>query len=88
MANGRKLYQTMKSYAQVKSCLRECLLADFGCDKPSEQQACCDVCDPDILCHVKTQIVQSYDSSFTDSFSDSLSVASFGDISCSSSEGV
>lgn len=80
MKAGRKVDETMKDYAKGETCLRGLLLRNFGCSKPAGQQACCDVCDPHLSCHVKSYIVQSYESSLTESFSDSLSIASVGDV--------
>ena len=70
MKAGRKVDETMKDYAKGETCLRGLLLRNFGCD----------VCDPHLSGHVKSYIVQSYESSLTESFSDSLSIASVGDV--------
>ena len=69
----------MKDYAKGETCLCGLLLRNFGCGIPAGQQAC-DVCDPHLSGHVKSYIVQSYESSLTESFSDSLSIASVGDV--------
>lgn len=80
MAAGRKLDHTMKTYVKAETCLRETLLTQFNCVKPAGQDNCCDVCDSETTCSVKQAIIDSFESSITDSFSDSLSLASIGSI--------
>lgn len=71
MASGRTLDDTMDAYSKVKvSCLRSSLLSKFHCTKPTDQKLCCDICE-DVICEVKDCIQNSYDSSITESFSDS-----------------
>lgn len=79
MASGRRLDNTIKAFAQAKSCLRDILLSRFDCSKPIDQIQCCDVCDSTLSCLVKDCILSSFQSSLTESFSDSDdSVASAG----------
>lgn len=80
MTAGRKVDEAMKAFGKAEVCLRDTLLNKFGCSKPPEQDPCCDVCDPQVSCQLKALILDSYDTSITDSFSDSLSIASVGDI--------
>ena len=79
MSSGRKLEDTMKDYAKGTKCLREILLAKFKCTKKPEQKLCCDICET-IDCIIMDKIHESYESSITDTFSDSDSVASIGDL--------
>lgn len=79
MASGRTLDDTMKDYLSGKECLRSTLLAKFHCVKPTDQQNCCDICD-DVSCDVMKDIIESYESSATDSFSDSDSVVTAGEM--------
>lgn len=80
MASGRVIDGTMKKYVQAQSCLRQVLLSRFNCIKPADQQKCCDVCEPQIDCIVKNSIINSYESSLTESFSSADSIASCGQL--------
>lgn len=79
MAAGRKLDNTMKAYVKSTQCLRNTLLAKFMCIKPIDQQMCCDICEK-LSCTIKDAVVASFASSETDSFSESDSEASAGQI--------
>lgn len=79
MASGRKLDNTMKMYCLGVECRRVTLLGKFGCTKPLDQTQCCDVCE-EIPNPVKTAICDSFQSSVTDSFTDSDSLASAGEL--------
>lgn len=80
MASGRKLDRFMKSYvADDTGCLRNIVLAKFDAKKPGDQKSCCTRCEPNIECDILDRIRESYDSSITESFSDS-DVASAGSV--------
>lgn len=80
MATGRQLDVTMGLYTKAEQCIRAILLGRFNCEKPADQQDCCDSCEPSLTCMVKEYILNLYEDSLTYSFSDSLSVGSLGDI--------
>lgn len=80
MASGRQLDTHMKKYCHKSECLRDILLQKFGCKKPDNQSQCCNVCESDISCTILELIESSFNESITDSFSDSDSVASVGEI--------
>lgn len=46
MVRGRRLETEMNLYRNsVDHCLREILLSKFSCEKPTDQQPCCALCD-------------------------------------------
>ena len=79
MSSGRSLDPYMKQYIKDGGCLREILLKKFDCQKPDDQPLCCDSCQ-ELGCIVKTYLFNSMDSSATDTYSDSDSVASVGEV--------
>ena len=79
MTSGRKLDANMKLYVKGEKCLRNILLSQFKCSKPIDQSKCCDVCD-DVDCYMLDLIREGYDSSITESDSDTDSVASAGEV--------
>ena len=79
MASGRKLDANMKLYVKGEQCLRNILLSQFKCTKPENQSQCCDVCD-DVDCYLMGLMKECYDSSITESDSDTDSVASAGEV--------
>lgn len=80
MAAGRRIDKGMKKYAAAETCLRQTLLDQFDCVKPANQNYCCDVCDDTITCEIKNLILDSFDSSIAESFSDTLSVDSVANL--------
>lgn len=81
MAAGRKLDSTMKHYITDTTCLRDTLLSNFNSRKPVNQPKCCSLCEPCVSCEILDLIRQQYDSDITDSFDDSESVGSAGNVS-------
>lgn len=81
MFSGCKPDDTMPKYAKSDDgCLREILLSRFNTTKPSDQTRCCMRCHPDTPCNILSFIEQSFDSSLTESISDTDSVASLESI--------
>lgn len=80
LKSGRKLDSTMKKYCKGDKCLRSILLEKFNATKPCDQEQCCDVCDPAISCELKIKILESFQSSATDTVSESDSVGSLGGV--------
>lgn len=80
MTNGRKIDDHMKAYVKAEQCLRDILLSKFKCNKPADQVICCQFCNPLDTCVISELIEQSFEVSLTDSFSDSDSMASVGEI--------
>ena len=79
MASGRKLDANMKLFVKGEQCLRNILLSQFKCSKPENQSQCFDVCD-DVDCYLMGLMKECYDSSITESDSDTDSVASAGEV--------
>lgn len=80
MCSGRPLDGFMKSFSRREGCLRQILLNKFNSTKPTDQQHCCNVCDKHLYCHLVQLIESSFEESITESFSDSDSLASIGEI--------
>lgn len=76
MSTSQQLDSTMREYLKGERCLRDILLGKFASTKPIDQIMCCDVCEPALTCDLKDIIVDSYECSVVDSFSDSMSIAS------------
>jgi superfamily II DNA helicase RecQ len=80
MLCGVKPDKVMKDYAKSDGCLRNILLSKFNTTKPDNQLHCCMRCHPDTPCTILTLLHDSFESSFTETFSDSDSVASVASI--------
>ena len=79
MCAGRMIDKEMLTYVKTNECLRNVVLSKFNSCKPADQKNCCSVCDKEGF-ELVDKIAEQFDSSLTDTFSDSDSIASVGEL--------